>query len=86
MVALVNELKEVMGEVKETCINSMMNEDIVMAMDENTLKMVQSSLKLLDISERMIIKQATMMEDQDRRLRLILSKLENMEKKESKAH
>ena len=54
----------------------------IMNMDEETYKGIKSAMKLLNSSKELSLKQAQIIDDQTRKLDLILAALERIEKKE----
>ena len=53
-----------------------------MNMDEEAYKGIKSAMKLLNSSKELLLKQAQIIDDQTRKLDLILAALERIEKKE----
>ena len=54
----------------------------IMNMDEEAYKGIKSAMKLLNSSKELLLKQAQIIDDQTRKLDLILAALERIEKKE----
>ena len=54
----------------------------IMNMDEEGYKGIKASMKLLNSSKELVLKQAQIIDDQTRKLDLILAALERIEKKE----
>ena len=54
----------------------MCNPDVLMSMDGNTLEMMQESMNLIEISKDLMIAQATMMEDMNKKLDILVDKKE----------
>ena len=65
---------EEIDKIKAICIKEMCNPDVLM--DMNTLEMLMESMKLVEISKDLMIAQATMMEDMNKKLDILVDKKE----------
>ena len=63
-------------KIKAICIKEMCNPDVLMCMNGNTLEMMQESMNLIEISKDLMIAQATMMEDMNKKLDVLVNKKE----------
>ena len=75
MVETTNKFIEEIGKVM-TDFDGLITLKSMRNLDENEIKLIVAGLKLIDISKELIIKQAEIIDDQNRKLDLILSKLE----------
>ena len=71
MVNTVNELFKEVDEMMDICTKEMITFEM---MDEKTFSMMKSMFKLLDISKKLALKQATMMEEQNKKLDMLLKR------------
>lgn len=67
---------EEIDKIKVICIKEMCNPDVLMCMDGNTLEMMQESMNLIEISKDLMIAQAIMMEDMNKKLDILVNKKE----------
>ena len=67
---------EEIDKIKAIYIKEMCNPDVLMCMDGNTLEMLQESMNLIEISKDLMIAQATMMEDMNKKLDILVDKKE----------
>lgn len=67
---------EEIDKIKAICTKEMCNSDMFMSMDGNALEMLQASMKLIEISKDLMIAQATMMEDMNKKLDFLVNKKE----------
>ena len=67
---------EEIDKIKAIGIKEMCNPDVLMYMNGNTLEMMQESMNLIEISKDLIIAQATMMEDMNKKLDILVDKKE----------
>ena len=67
---------EEIDKIKAICIKAMCDSDMLMSMDGNTLEMLQESMNLIEISKDLMIAQATMMEDMNKKLDILVNKKE----------
>ena len=67
---------EEIDKIKAICIKEMCDPDVLMCMNGNTLEMLQESMKLIEISKDLMITQATMMEDMNKKLDILVDKKE----------
>ena len=67
---------EEIDKIKAICIKAMFDSDMLMSMDGNTLEMMQESMNLIEISKDLMIVQATMMEDMNKKLDILVNKKE----------
>ena len=74
MVNTVNELFKEVDEMMDICTKEMITSDMIEMMDEKTFSMMKSMFKLLDISKKLALKQATMMEEQNKKLDMLLKR------------
>ena len=73
---ITNEIIEDIDEVKKMFVGLMCEESVLMDMDEKTLKAVQISLKMIDDASDLMREYANVLEEQDRKLDMILEKLD----------
>lgn len=76
MKTITNEIIEDIDEVKKMFVGLMCEESVLMDMDEKTLKAVQISLKMIDDASDLMREYANVLEEQDRKLDMILEKLD----------
>lgn len=67
---------EEIDKIKAICIKAMCDPDMLMSMDRNTLEMMMESMNLIEISKDLMIAQATMMEDMNKKLDILVNKKE----------
>lgn len=67
---------EEIDKIKAICIKVMCDSDMLMSMDGNTLEMLQESMNLIEINKDLMIAQATMMEDMNKKLDILVNKKE----------
>lgn len=67
---------EEIDKIKAICTKQMCDPDVLMYMDGNTLEMLQASMKLIEIGKDLMIAQATMMEDMNKKLDMLVDKKE----------
>jgi len=67
---------EEIDKIKAICIKEMCNPDVLMCMNGNTLEMMQESINLIEIGKDLMIAQATMMEDMNKKLDILVNKKE----------
>lgn len=67
---------EEIDKIKAICIKAMCNPDVLMSTDGNTLEMMLESMNLIEISKDLMIAQATMMEDMNKKLDILVDKKE----------
>ena len=67
---------EEIDKIKAICIKEMCDPDVLMYMDVNTLEMLRESMNLIEISKDLMIAQATMMEDMNKKLDILVDKKE----------
>lgn len=67
---------EEIDKIKAICIKVMFDSDMLMSMDGNTLEMMQESMNLIEINKDLMIAQATMMEDMNKKLDILVNKKE----------
>ena len=67
---------EEIDKIKANCIKAMFDSDMLMSMDGNTLEMMQESMNLIEISKDLMIAQATMMDDMNKKLDILVDKKE----------
>lgn len=67
---------EEIDKIKAICIKQMCDPDVLMYMDGNTLEMLQASMNLIEIGKDLMIAQATMMEDMNKKLDMLVDKKE----------
>ena len=67
---------EEIDKINAICIKAMCDSDMLMSMDGNTLEMLQESMNLIAISKDLMIAQATMMEDMNKKLDILVNKNE----------
>ena len=67
---------EEIDKIKAICIKAMCNPDVLMSTDGNTLEMMLESMTLIEISKNLMIAQATMMEDMNKKLDILVNKKE----------
>ena len=67
---------EEIDKIKAICIKEMCNTDVLMCMNGNTFEMMQESMNLIEISKDLMIAQATMMEDMNKKLDILVDKKE----------
>lgn len=65
---------EEIDKIKAICIKAMCNPDVLMSTDGNTLEMMLESMNLIEISKNLMIAQATMMEDMNKKLDILVNK------------
>ena len=68
---------EEIDKIKAICIKAMCNPDVLMSTDGNTLEMMLESMNLIEISKNLMIAQATMMEDMNKKLDILVNKKEH---------
>lgn len=73
---ITNEIIKDIEDVKAILIEQICSEDIFMNMDPNTCRALQKSLKLINESCDLMKEYATILESQDKKLDMILEKLE----------
>lgn len=67
---------EEVDKIKAICTEQMRDLDVLMYMDGNTLEMLQASMRLIDVYKDLAIAQATMMEDMNKKLDMLVNKKE----------
>lgn len=67
---------EEIDKIKAICTKQMCDPDVLMYMDGNTLEMLQASMNLIEIGKDLMIAQATMMEDMNKKLDMLVNKKE----------
>ena len=67
---------EEIDKIKAICIKEMYDPNVLMHMNVNTLEMLQESMNLIEISKNLMIAQATMMEDMNKKLDILVDKKE----------
>lgn len=67
---------EEIDKIKAICTKQMCDPDMLMCMDGNTLEMMQASMNLIEIGKDLMIAQATMMEDMNKKLDMLVNKKE----------
>lgn len=67
---------EEVDKIKAICTEQMRDLDVLMCMDGNTLEMLQASMRLIDVYKDLAIAQATMMEDMNKKLDMLVNKKE----------
>ena len=67
---------EEIDKIKAICIKEMCNPDVLMSTDGNTLEIMLESMNLIEISKNLMIAQATMMEDMNKKLDILVNKKE----------
>lgn len=75
MVNTVNELIKEVDNMIEVCTNELFTSETISMMGDSEFDMMKSCFKLLNLSKEVMLKQATMMEKQNRKLDMILNKL-----------
>ena len=73
---ITNEIIKDIEDVKAILIEQISSEDVVMSMDPNAYRALQKSLKLINESCDLMNEYATILESQDKKLDMILEKLE----------
>ena len=74
MVNTVNELFKEVDAMMDIYTKEIFTSDMIEMMDEKTLSAMKSMFKLLDISKKLALKQATMMEEQNKKLDMLLKR------------
>lgn len=64
------------NEMKTLAIKSTFDEDMVKNMNEKDLEAMQLTLKIIDTMSELLIKEAEMMEETNKKLDIVLKKLE----------
>lgn len=67
---------EAIDKINAICIKAMCDSDMLMSVDGNILEMLQESMNLIAISKDLMIAQATMMEDMNKKLDILVNKNE----------
>lgn len=67
---------EEIDKIKAICTKQMCDPDMLMCIDGNTLEMLQASMNLIEIGKDLMIAQATMMEDMNKKLDMLVNKKE----------
>ena len=67
---------EEIDKIKAICIKEMCNPDVLMCMNGNTLEMLQESMNLIEISKNLMLAQATMMGQRNKKLDSLVDKTE----------
>lgn len=67
---------EEIDKIKAICTKQMCDPDVLMCMDGNTLEMLQTSMNIIEISKDLMINQATMMEDMNKKLDMLVNEKE----------
>lgn len=75
MVNTVNELIKEVDNMIEVCTNELFTSETISMMGNSEFDMMKSCFKLLNLSKEVMLKQATMMEEQNRKLDMILNRL-----------
>lgn len=75
MVNTVNELIKEVDNMIEVCTNELFTSEMISMMGNSEFDMMKSCFKLLNLSKEVMLKQATMMEEQNRKLDMILNRL-----------
>ena len=75
MVNTVNELIKEVDNMIEVCTNELFTSEAISMMGDSEFDMMKSCFKLLNLSKEVMLKQATMMEEQNRKLDMILNRL-----------
>lgn len=78
MVNTVNELIKEVDNVIEVCTNELFTSETISMMGDSEFDMMKSCFKLLNLSKEVMLKQATMMEEQNRKLDIILKRLKTV--------
>lgn len=78
MVEAVNKMNEITEELMDLVVSSLDRTQII-RMSEDEIRLYQMAFKLLEVSNEVMVKAAEMMEAQDRKLNMILEKLEEKE-------
>lgn len=73
--AITKEIIEKIGASKETVVKMMCNEDVFMSMTPETLKLMQLSLEMIDDANKLMEEYANTLEEQNKKLDMILEKL-----------
>jgi hypothetical protein len=69
-----NKTIEVIAELKEFIVKKIVGENILMEMDPDVFKLTQMSLQLVELTGDLLVKQAEMMEETNRKLDLLLER------------
>lgn len=72
MKELTREFNKTVYEIKELTMRKMYDEDVLMYMDADTLRLTQLSATLIEVSGNLLSKQAEMIEEMNRKLDLLL--------------
>lgn len=76
MLVTTKKFVDAINEMKALAINSMFDEDMVKNMNEKDLEAMQLTLKIVDTTSELLIKEAEMMEEISKKLDNVLEKLE----------
>lgn len=82
MKAITKEIIEKIGAFKKMVVEMMCDEDMFMSMDPKSLKTMQLSLEMIDDATKLMEEYAQSIEEQNKKLDMILEKLN----KEGKAY
>ena len=76
---MLNEAKkmvEVANDLKDFCAKQMLDPDMFMGMNGEVFEMYQKTFKLMDISMNLVLEQAELFDAMDKKLDLLVKKLE----------
>lgn len=78
MTTKVRRFNEVIGQMMEIVNQQVGALDMINGMDETEFKLVKTMMDLVDASKDVMTEQATIMEDQNRKLDMLLIKLDKL--------
>lgn len=76
MLETTKKLVDAVNELKKLAIAETFDEDMIKNMTDKDLAAMQSTLKLFDAASELLIKEAEIMESMNRKLNIVLEKLE----------
>ena len=79
MLEMTKKLYDEMDEMMKVCMNKTFTAEMLAYMDVEEVQLIQACFKLYDSAKDLAIKQAEIIEEQNKKLDKILSKLSNME-------
>ena len=76
MKTITKEVIDKFGELKKMVVGMMCDEDVLMSMDEKSLKTMQLSLGLIDDAADLMEEYVNTLDEQNKKLNMILEKLD----------
>lgn len=76
MKAITKEVIDKFGELKKMVVGMMCDEDVLMSMDDKSLKTMQLSLGLIDDAADLMEEYVNTLDEQNKKLNMILEKLD----------